>query len=333
MPPIQLPERWQRGGTHFLQAPVPRQISLFAPFLTVWIMGLSVGLPFNAPRAADIAFLLNHYMKPLIYAAVAQLALYAWKRDRRYLVALKWLPFLVGAVLVHFQFKAWMGLAPEFFDRLLWSTDNALHPIVSASSWLRDHMVVYLGENGDIAYHVLFVWMFYISIVLHSLFDTEEGQVRVVGGVAMILLLGGVTYWAMPALGPFVFRGAGNPFAERSQQIMLRGLTELRTTGLLPHRYFTAPLAAMPSLHIAHALFLTLCAMASRRLYWLGGIYIPFLVFLSVEAVTSGWHYVLDLPAGAILAVIVFVGMRPDRPAPLLRKSIAPGNRGGDTRA
>jgi membrane-associated phospholipid phosphatase len=71
-------------------------------------------------------------------------------------------------------------------------------------------------------------------------------------------------------------------------------------TRVPPPGYFTLPLAAMPSLHAAHAMLFT--ALAFRRFPWLGACFLVILLFILFEAVASGWHYVLDLPAGALLA-------------------------------
>ena len=57
----------------------------------------------------------------------------------------------------------------------------------------------------------------------------------------------------------------------------------------------------MPSLHVAHATLFTLFAF--RRLRWLGWSFLVLLGFIVIEAVATGWHYFVDLPAGAALAV------------------------------
>ena len=288
---------------------VPLDVGIVAPFVAVWVVGLGQGLPLNMPTGHDLLFVFRHYLKPLVFAAGLQAVLYLWKRESRYLIALRLLPFLLASVLIHFQFKAWVGLAPRFYDPLLMSSDRALAPVVELFARIRNAIVPYFGTGSDIAYHATFVLMFYISILLHSLLDDSRGQRRLIIGAGLILLLGGVTYWLLPSVGPFLYRGAGNPFADGLQRGMLEGLAQLRATGSVPRGYFSAPLAAMPSLHIAHALFLTLCALGARRLFWLAGIYLPILLFLVVEASASGWHYLVDLPAGALLAGAVFLAL------------------------
>lgn len=62
------------------------------------------------------------------------------------------------------------------------------------------------------------------------------------------------------------------------------------------------PLAAMPSLHVAHAWVLLYYAW--KHLRALGWLYLPCFLFLSSEAVVSRWHYLIDLVPGLIIAWI-----------------------------
>jgi hypothetical protein len=64
--------------------------------------------------------------------------------------------------------------------------------------------------------------------------------------------------------------------------------------------YFVAALAAMPSLHLAHALVFLYFGL--RYVRWLGFIYVVPVTFIAAEAVASRWHYLVDLPAGVAVA-------------------------------
>ena len=56
----------------------------------------------------------------------------------------------------------------------------------------------------------------------------------------------------------------------------------------------------MPSLHAGGSfLFLLFALRHDRRLVW---IMLPLWAFISVDAIANRWHYLVDLPAGMVLA-------------------------------
>jgi membrane-associated phospholipid phosphatase len=74
------------------------------------------------------------------------------------------------------------------------------------------------------------------------------------------------------------------------------------STRRTPDSYFLMPPAAMPSLHIAHAAFFVwMLRRISRGLSLLA---LPLLLWFMITAVGLAWHYLLDLPAGFLLAAI-----------------------------
>ena len=67
--------------------------------------------------------------------------------------------------------------------------------------------------------------------------------------------------------------------------------------------YFTASLAAMPSLHVAHATVITWSIFQARL--WVVLPLFGFLWFwILIESVASRWHYLVDAPAGLAVAAI-----------------------------
>lgn len=68
--------------------------------------------------------------------------------------------------------------------------------------------------------------------------------------------------------------------------------------------FFSAGLAAMPSLHVANAVMFWLCAWREAR--WLAYVYIPILAYIFVEAVALRWHYLADLAVGALIGWLCF---------------------------
>lgn len=275
-------------------------------FTLVFLFGLAQGYPINVPDAASVQFAQYHFFAPLLLAFALQLPLFwltARKRDGDPLLLIKALPFVALVILLHFNFKAWMPLVNRTsYDAFYQTLDELWWPIVAAFCWLREAIQSVIPFDLDGAYHGMFVGMFFVAFAAHAVCDTPRRQRQLLLGMCLILLLGGVLYWVAPAVGPFVYREGLNDESTEVQAHMLRLFHFFVSTGEVPPGYFTAPLAAMPSLHVAHGLFFTLFAWRSLR--WLFWIFLPLFIWIVLESVASGWHYLADLPVGACLAVL-----------------------------
>ena len=69
--------------------------------------------------------------------------------------------------------------------------------------------------------------------------------------------------------------------------------------------YFTAPLAAMPSLHLGATFLLAYYAVRARL--WIAPIAVIGTSWIAIEAVASRWHYLVDLPIGLAIAGLAIV--------------------------
>lgn len=271
--------------------------------------GLLAGLPLLLPNGPSLGFVERHYFRPLVVAIVAQVALLAVRRDpsrtrlstRQFGAALA---LVAVTIVVHFNLKAWTPLVhPRLFDNELMQIDRVFGDLVPALTALRRAIAAGLGRLHvpvDPLYHGVFVATFFVAFTAHALFDTPTGFRRVVLAACLVLLLGGVGYWVLPAKGPFVFRPVENRLAELTQRAMEARFDAFVATRVPPPGYFTAPLAAMPSLHTAHATLFTV--FAYRRIRWLFWPFALALFWIVIEAVAAGWHYVIDLPIGVGVA-------------------------------
>jgi hypothetical protein len=281
-------------------------------FTAVFVIGLIAGLPINVPDGPSLHFAQYHYFAPLLIAFLFQLPVF-WvasrKQDGDPFLLIRALPFVALVIFVHFNFKAWMPLVNgTSFDAVHQRVDESLWPVVAAFSWLRETIAGVLPFEVDRAYHSLFVGMFFVAFAAHAMTDTPLRQRQLVLGVCLILLVGGMMYWIAPALGPFLYREGLNEQSVQSQTYMLQMFHFLVSNHEIPPGYFAAPPAAMPSLHVAHALFFTLFAWESlRKLFW---VFLPLLIWIILESVASGWHYVADLPVGAALALVTLRGVK-----------------------
>jgi hypothetical protein len=272
-------------------------------------VGLLAGLPLLLPNGPSLGFVERHYFRPLVVAIVAQVALLAVRRDRsrkrvpaRHFAAA--LALVAVTIVVHFNLKAWMPLVhPRLFDNELMQIDRVFGDLVPALTALRRLLAAGLARLHvpvDPLYHGVFVAAFFVSFTAHALFDTPNGFRRVVLAACLVLLIGGLGYWVLPAKGPFIFRPVENRLAELTQRAMEARFDAFVATRVPPPGYFTAPLAAMPSLHTAHATLFTV--FAYRRIRWLFWPLLLALFWIVIEAVAAGWHYVVDLPVGVGIA-------------------------------
>jgi len=290
---------------------LPPELWLLLPFVAVFVVGTLVGLPVNRPDSSGLQFAEHHYFRPLLFALGAQgLVLLFRRRIGTHAFDVALIPSLAVLVLtatwLHFNFKAWMPLVHHrLFDEQLSITDAVLGPIVPTCIVLHRTLSSVVGStigyDIDRLYHDGFVAMFFASFTIHAVLDTPLTLRRLVVASSLVLLIGGIFYWLMPAKGPFVFRISDNFLARASQARMSQLFDQLVATGRIPPGYFVAAPAAMPSLHTAHAWLFTWYAARYHR--WLFWMYLPLFCFILVEAVAASWHYVLDLPAGALLAV------------------------------
>lgn len=283
---------------------------VLTPFLFLWLFGVAKGWPPNWPSGGSVAFLNVHYIGAILIALIAQIFILAFTGRRSSFAMVALAPMFIIALLLHFNFKAWIPFAnPRLFDDTYYRLDLMLQPLVDGCSGVR----TWLASNAPIStfwfdriYHLGFIAMFYLVTAGAGILDSAAAQRRLILGLTLILLVGGVTYWIAPALGPFIFRGGGNAVAERATHSMYEAYLQVRESRQFPPGYFAAPLAAMPSLHVGHTAFMTAFAWARRPLRSLAWILTPLAAFITIEAIASGWHYLVDLPAGLLLAALVW---------------------------
>jgi hypothetical protein len=204
----------------------------------------------------------------------------------------------------HFNLKMWVPLInPLRFDAAYMATDRWFEPVIAAFRALRG-----LAPQDwvwfDHLYQLGFVLMFVLSFAVLAV-SRDRHYPHFVLGIMLVLALGGLSYLIAPAVGPFLFEDGMNAAATQAQAGMWRvyftvvqeGAPWIAANG---PEYFTGALAAMPSLHIAHAAVMTWYMHRSRLIVrW------PFLVillFILIESVVSRWHYLIDAPAGLIVA-------------------------------
>lgn len=159
----------------------------------------------------------------------------------------------------------------------------------------------------DWTYFRLFDHMALTTTLLLGMRRPRE-RVEFLGALAVCYLLGGPLYHLWPAFGPAYFepeRYAHLATMPRLDCNPIRGWIMLNTQAVLSHRSLViqtwAYVACMPSLHCAHELVMLWYARHSRAAFVLS---LAFTAMTMLSVVVLGWHYPIDIVAGAGLATV-----------------------------
>ncbi len=213
--------------------------------------------------------------------------------------------------LTYASFRNLKSFVP-FVNRHLW--DGVLEDIDRVLWFDHDPAVVLhdLLGTGAAAHFLSFVYVAWIVFVPASLAvalvwsrDTRAGSWYVTA-IAVDWVLGALTYFMVPTLGPVYARPS-----------MFQGLAETDVTGLqrtmMEERHavlvnpFTTDavqtIAAFASLHVG--MCVTMCVMAEllRLNRFLRAFLWVFLALTVVATIYLGWHYFVDAIGGAVLGV------------------------------
>ena len=289
----------------------PLELVALASLIACCFLSIGAGLSFYWPDGHSSAFATEHYVIPLL----AALGLAAWSRTRgaaslRSAGSIWWgclrptMAFTI-VVFLHFNLKLWAQLVnPRRWDEAFLRSDAALEPLARAITWLHEPWLV-LTEIWPLAYHDIFVLMFMSSLALHSVQkDQHLVLTQLVTCIALVLVIGGFSYALVPAWGPFVYGDGSNPSATAIQAHMSEFQGRFVESGGQDYQgsNFIMAVAAMPSLHTAHAYVLWLYAW--RHIRWLGILYLPIYIFIITEAIVAKWHYMIDIAFGLLIALL-----------------------------
>jgi hypothetical protein len=162
------------------------------------------------------------------------------------------------------------------------------------------------GNASGLFYWTYALWAPLQVAVLLALIFSRQSSRRSCLLVAYLLtwIIGGALSFAVSSAGPLFYGplGFGDRFNSLISQPHLQRFPE--TAYYLWQNYVNlsalpaAGISAFPSLHVAIAVWV---ALALR--HWLGWIYPAIITFGSI---LFGWHYILDAPAGMIVAILAY---------------------------
>jgi hypothetical protein len=285
--------------------PLP-EIVFTAAFLALTVLvSAGLGLPLNLPGGERAAFVGIHYLYPLLGVAIWGVFAIIGQRGNLGKTLIIALPCYAIVLVCHFNLKLWSPhINPMLWDEFYWQTDQALRPLIDLCFSLRRMIAPVISLESNF-YMTGFIAMFYISFCFHALTSPRDFRTLFLA-VLFFQGIGALAYLVTPALGPFIYETGIEPLATNAQQSMLAsyhanaagGADWLAAYGAT---HLTVGLAAMPSLHTGGSFLFLLFAWRYARP--LVPLYVLLFAFISIDAVATRWHYLIDLPVGIILAL------------------------------
>jgi hypothetical protein len=226
---------------------------------------------------------------------------------RQLLTDLTFLTLFAAVIYLHFHIKMWIPVVnPHLHDQLYFEIDQKMRWLIDGAAVLRA-VLARLLPAPDLWYQGAQLSLFLLSFWVHAMGERRWHHHNM---TALLLnqMIGALAYLVAPAIGPFLFEQGPNAAATLAQQAMYRDFLAVQVQGtswLAAHGggSFTAPLAAMPSLHVSVSCIVSYYMIKARLRV------APLIVLLAgwivVESVVARWHYLVDLPAGFLLAVLV----------------------------
>jgi len=294
-----------RPGFQRLRLQLLAVASIGVLFAAAWLLGLRVYMP----DSAAAIFCVKHYVGPLAFGLVAAgISWPVWmistRPARRNLVretvmSLADLAAFSVVLFVHFNLKLWSHLvSARNYDVDFQRVDSAMAP-------LRDWMIEVARVVTPLIpleqpYMELFISMFLLSFVVHGAAGGQRELRPLLMSTSLVLVFGGLAYWIAPAYGPMVFGMPDLKFV-RYMRDFSDNFVASRGSAYDPVK-FISMLAAMPSLHVANSAVMTYYAMKWRPV--LLAYHVPCTLYFLCQGVALRFHYLIDYPAGLILAGI-----------------------------
>lgn len=210
-------------------------------------------------------------------------------------------------------------LQPRTFDALLWEIDRALLFGHSPNVLLLNlfHQDSFLRAM-DFLYAILFFTALMISVPVILSVRSNPLRVAYTAGSVILWSVGLWLYLAVPSLGPaYVVSDVWDevrhlfPRSTYWQYRLIQNyqlVLQIREGVLPPGINMLFGIAAFPSLHVGFQTFVAL--WMSRVSRWAGMIGFLFAAIIFLGSVLTGWHYLIDSIAGAILAVLSYLVSR-----------------------
>lgn len=216
-----------------------------------------------------------------------------FSRDRRLTPFADWLPLLAGPFLYIEQRWLIAGLARPHGDAIVRGWETALFPSDPSRSLAVAYHGLLLSETLHLAYLSYYALVYLPPAILYlrghrSSFATTMLALAIVYGLCFALFL------FFPVDGPRFLHGPANAPDGLIRTIVLRILEGGSSRG-----------TAFPSSHVAASFVAAVCALRFQRR--LGIVVAVFAAGVPLGAVYGGYHYAVDVVAGAVAACVALL--------------------------
>lgn len=145
--------------------------------------------------------------------------------------------------------------------------------------------------------YVLMIPFSLLALILPVIEHKREPAQRLLIAYAVAALTTTAVFALFPAAGPWtVYR-----FTSSSDQMLVQStLALLKTSGPLRQNIAHCGLVAFPSFHVAQCILTAIAFWHSR---WLRVPAAVLAILMCISTVTTGWHYVIDVIGGVIVAI------------------------------
>ncbi len=187
--------------------------------------------------------------------------------------------------------------------------------VIAAERWIFGFLPTYrlqllLNPGGTLkwfdyvfaAFHATIFWLPVVFPAILLAARGPERMKRATVGLTIISLAGYLTYVLYPVTPPWMASLEGQ--APRMSRVVFRALGRM-VPGSVADAFQPSPRGAMPSLHAGVPLLIVMMAIREygRRAAW---VFLPAAVII-FEIVYGAEHYVVDVMAGALYAVITYL--------------------------
>jgi membrane-associated phospholipid phosphatase len=229
-------------------------------------------------------------------------------------VVLDWLPFTAVLLLYDRTRGIADALGVPLHEGDVLDAEKSLFGGVEPTVWLQHHLYhpahVYWY---DAACTLVYTSHFLATPVLAAVLWLRDrtAWLRYISRVVVLAVAGLITYCLFPEAPPWL--AAQDGLTDPVARLSARGWIALHASNLNQvlagaQKDGSNPVAAMPSLHTAFAVLVAITIGARLRTRW-RWLLVLYPMAMGFTLVYCGEHYVLDLLAGALFAVVVHLGL------------------------
>jgi membrane-associated phospholipid phosphatase len=242
-----------------------------------------------------VALLRATLFHAVLLAAFVALSIWLYRNPRA-----RWAPMVRGLAVIATMFTLYSTLGHVAFEAIPWLADPALNAADRALFFGHSPALLFANPAARTVeflsfFYGAFIPYLYISILLGLVGRPAAERDEFITAFALLYALSFLGYLFLPARGPIVELAGqlGAPLQGSTFHGIVVGAID-RLGG--PH-------GAFPSLHVAATFWVVWFDLRHHNVLR-GLIYIPLLTLIAVATVVLRYHWVVDLLAGVLLALL-----------------------------